>query len=417
LDRATILALCPAPDSRGDDDEFAGAQRVAQWTLRGPLTKSLRRLDVAVEQLAVDPRGPTLYGLRQGEVLWFDDKTDRVLAVALGHPQLDSIEASAIAFDTTRNRLLLTTRDAALCAYDVKSKKCSLLARRAVAADALAYDPAQDAIYAVNMPTGGRGPRTLTRLNAYGAVLGQAPLSASERPAGAAADRALMPPQAFCVEGHLVVIEVISANGSMAGPAVLRLHVMNPQNGQIVFHGRASEHDGDQPPTEAELAALWEQLAVDLEEAAYQPLSQFATGGDVAVRYLESRLKQARPIDLDRVGKLIEQLDAEQFSKREQASAELAALGGAIEPQLALALRHPSPEVQRRAKTLLDLCQQTGGANSGPRRERRALEALRLIGTPVAVEAIERLAEAKTTPPPLARAAKSTLRQIDDAAR
>jgi hypothetical protein len=407
------------PQSR-DKDVRDGERFVAEWTVWGPLTKTMRPIDAKIDQLAVDPRGPTLFGRRGGELVRIDGNSSQALPLRLQLKPTDAADASevtAIAFDTLRNRVVLTTKGGALGAYDVISQQATVLDKRAFPAEALAYGAEDDVIYAVSAPIGEPKVRVITRFNAHGAVLGQSAVLAVGPFAAPAARhlRPRIPLQAFCLDGHLIVIAEGANDPQDGQPPVRTLFVINPKTGDFCFHFPMQPQTGaSTPPAQAQLAIIWDQLATPKDELADEPMRQLVCGGDDAARFLGDRLKQLKPVSFATLQKLIDQLEDDEFSQRERAMFELAALGNSIESQLELATRHPSPEVQRRAKVLLERCRQAG-VNGGPKRELRAVVALRLIGTPTAIEALENAARTVDTSLPLARAAKVTLREIDGA--
>jgi len=55
-----------------------------------------------------------------------------------------------------------------------------------------------------------------------------------------------------------------------------------------------------------------------------------------ATAWIAERLRPASPLTAEKVGRLIDDLDASDFDRREAASKELAALGGQVEPALRL---------------------------------------------------------------------------------
>jgi hypothetical protein len=113
--------------------------------------------------------------------------------------------------------------------------------------------------------------------------------------------------------------------------------------------------------------------------------------------------------DAGRTARLIAELDSEQFSSRQRASAALAKLGDAAEPDLRLALRRTrSAEQRRRLGQLLDKLAEDAPE---PLRACRALEVLERIGTAEAKSVLEVLAggaaEARLT-----REARTALEQL-----
>jgi hypothetical protein len=112
-----------------------------------------------------------------------------------------------------------------------------------------------------------------------------------------------------------------------------------------------------------------------------------------AVALLRERLKPAAAVTNEAaVRKLIAHLDSAKFAERDRASRDLRALGRGAEPYLWQALANPaSAEARRRVQSLLD---ELPPEVDPPQllRDRRAVRALALIGTPEARRLLETLA-------------------------
>lgn len=137
---------------------------------------------------------------------------------------------------------------------------------------------------------------------------------------------------------------------------------------------------GVKPPIDLSAEALercWTDLAgkaADAHKAKWQLVA-----AKQAVPFLAEKLK---PVDPGRITRLVADLDADDFDKREKAMAELEKLGPVVEPALKKALDgKPSLEMTRRIEDL----QKKLKAKSGNRLQvLRAIETLDLIGTPEA---------------------------------
>jgi hypothetical protein len=112
------------------------------------------------------------------------------------------------------------------------------------------------------------------------------------------------------------------------------------------------------------LAKAWDDLAVNNSTRAFQ--AQWALVGmpEATLALFQKHIKPVRPADVRRLQKLIDNLDSEEFSDRNDASKELEELGALA----ARALRHAhakksSLESRRRIERLLDKLK---GPVSGP---------------------------------------------------
>jgi hypothetical protein len=112
---------------------------------------------------------------------------------------------------------------------------------------------------------------------------------------------------------------------------------------------------------------------------------------DRAVPHIATAVPAAEPANPERLARLLADLDAERFSVREQATADLAKFGDAAEPALRQLLAgKPTAEARRRAETLLEGIKLQ--VSPAILRGLRAVEALEAINTPAARSALEHLA-------------------------
>jgi dipeptidyl aminopeptidase/acylaminoacyl peptidase len=154
-------------------------------------------------------------------------------------------------------------------------------------------------------------------------------------------------------------------------------------------HGPVAELS---PP---ELDGLWKDLAGGDAPKAYQAVGRLVAAPASSVPFLRDRLGAPRAADPElekRLGRLIADLDSDNFATRERATAGLADLGTEAEPALRRALeRRPTVEARRRIEGLLEKVG-TPGLSPDRLRASRALLALEQIDTPTARRAIDDLA-------------------------
>jgi WD40 repeat protein len=134
---------------------------------------------------------------------------------------------------------------------------------------------------------------------------------------------------------------------------------------------------------------LWADLAGDNAPKAYRATHALAVAQ--AIPFLKDSLHPTLPADAKHVGKLVAELDSEQFAAREAAAKELATLAELAEPLLRRVLEmNPSPEVKRRIGKLLAM---PDAPPSGDRLRRlRAIATLERIGSPEALDVLRILA-------------------------
>jgi hypothetical protein len=143
-------------------------------------------------------------------------------------------------------------------------------------------------------------------------------------------------------------------------------------------------------PAAADLAAWWDDLATDDARRAGAAVAALIRAPEQGVASLKDRLRPAE-MDDKRVAKLIADLDAEGFDRREAASRELALLGEPAEAALRQALKDSAPEARRRLEELLEKLE-LRPLSSRTLQRVRAVEALEHIGTAEARQVLEGLA-------------------------
>jgi dipeptidyl aminopeptidase/acylaminoacyl peptidase len=164
-----------------------------------------------------------------------------------------------------------------------------------------------------------------------------------------------------------------------------------------------------------QLYNLWTDLGNGDAPRAYRALWSLVESGKPAVQLMEEQIPglfEDKPvsIDLSRTAALIAQLDDDQVTVREKATAELKNLGKAAEPAMRQALEQaPSAEVDYRLKLLL-----SNLSGEAPRNIHliRAIEVLENQGTGEARALLDQLA-GKKSKEPLASEARAALERLN----
>jgi WD40 repeat protein len=147
------------------------------------------------------------------------------------------------------------------------------------------------------------------------------------------------------------------------------------------------------PLEAAEVKQLRVALASPDGAAALQAVRRLARAPEQALPFLRDLLRNPPAVDRDRLARLLADLDAGSYAKREAASAELARLGKLAEAGLKRALeKNPSAEVRRRAEALFSRLDDRQ-VSPATLQAVRALEVLELLATPEARTVIAALAE------------------------
>jgi WD40 repeat protein len=133
------------------------------------------------------------------------------------------------------------------------------------------------------------------------------------------------------------------------------------------------------PFTAEEAAALWQALDSGNATAAFDAMRRLLAGPKPALALLRDRLKPARALDTDAIRQALHDLDADTFSVRQRARADLELIADQAAPALHKALdSQPSIEAKRRIEDLLAAAEVGGPCR---RREIRAVEVAERIGT------------------------------------
>jgi WD40 repeat protein len=163
--------------------------------------------------------------------------------------------------------------------------------------------------------------------------------------------------------------------------------------------------------TPRELEKRWIDLASNAGPQAVQALWDLVASPEQAVPLVRQRIKPVEPADVQRVERLIHDLDSEDFQTRAKATEELEQIVDGAEPVLRKKLAEkPSLEMRQRINQVLSKLEP---ASSGDRlRALRGVQVLEYIGTPEAKEYLQTLAngisEARLT-----HEAKAALERFD----
>ncbi len=150
--------------------------------------------------------------------------------------------------------------------------------------------------------------------------------------------------------------------------------------------------------TAADLDRLWTQLAGD-ETSAFDAIEVLAVAPAQAIPFLGPRVRAGVPAaDVKKIAGLIAKLDDDDFSVREEASAELHKLGPDALPSLRRTLdESKSAEVRQRAQVLLEKLDKSS-LTLEQKRFQAALWVCELIASDEARKLLDDLASGKAGP-------------------
>ena len=169
---------------------------------------------------------------------------------------------------------------------------------------------------------------------------------------------------------------------------------------------------GREGSTAEELDTWWRELSGADAVRAGEALAALIRNPEHSIPYLKERLRPVPAVDEKRLARLVDNLDAGAFEKRETASRELAQQGEVAETALRQALQDkPSPEAKRRLEELLEKLDEHRPAPETLQAV-RAVEVLEHIGTRAAQDLLKELtqgaAAARQT-----RDAKASLKRLE----
>ncbi len=159
----------------------------------------------------------------------------------------------------------------------------------------------------------------------------------------------------------------------------------------LIWDLKALPASGEKASKPVSLASGWEALGRADAVRAARARAVFEDRPEEALSFLKERLEPARPLDSDRLSRLLRDLDSTNFQTRQKTIRELEALGPQVEMVLReTAAKPPNLEMRKRLDGLL---QKIDGPLTHPETLRavRAVEILESIGSPAARGLLESL--------------------------
>jgi hypothetical protein len=375
---------------------------VAPFTTSGPLIAGGRPISGEVHASAIDPTGRTCYVRVHDEFHAIDLATGTETPIAFDNELPRLSWPTGLAFDSKRQRLLLTSHGGGgnLYAYDLADEEWSVVRRPGIGNSCIAYAADQDIIYSLDPDRGDGMLRAVKRYNAHGAYLDAITLSRTIRAGGRIPGRE-SGLQLVYVEGHLVLLSYSHGRHPamprpmQQQPAEATITVIDARDGQIVYEGTLTPHVERRELTDEQLKEVWEKLATAEEDEADQLMWELAAGHEATVDFLAVQFRQAAPEVNADVPQLIEQLDSETFAEREAAYKSLVALGSRIAPDVRQAIEEhkDSTEIQARLRNLVQGWESAEPPTARDLRQVRAVEALARLATPGAKALLELIAD------------------------
>jgi hypothetical protein len=377
------------PDPRVPQIRRQGDVYLAEFTARGPIFSTMRKLITRVPRVATSTDGTHVFALAGNGLTRINPKTGGTSNIPLGEKMPPFSHTRDLAFDSRRGRVLVATLggEGFLYAYDVEKKTWSASSLGGLDLDGLAWSPDQDALFGLMRDHGDERPK-LVRLTAHGVALESIRLERAipelAQHRGSAQLHAA---------GKYLILQASPDWHDPRSTAQTGLYVIDPKDGSFLHSGVAEPHAGHEDFTPQQLTELWQQLREARDDDADRLTWRLAAGGEQTVRFLSDVVLPAgMDFDQDAAQELIEQLADVDFKKRENAQSKLAQLGSITEPLLRKALQGANAEVRRRITALLQAWQDGKTASPDKRRELHAVTALERIASPSAIRLLQQLA-------------------------
>lgn len=371
-----------------------GEAALATFTPSGPIATSLQTIPGRVNHVAIDPKGPTYYGMRLNQVVMFEPGKDTFQPLDIDASLPRPSWPCGLAFDTKRRRLAMVTKGGVghMYIYDVDEEKWSVTtALNNIELNCLGYSEENDKFYGLSQPHD-TGICQLRTFSSAGVFLGSVEL---ERQIFTE-QHARGPIQVIGVGRLALILTPPQPDPEAADLAVRsRSYLVDPENGKILFSDAVRPHPGLREFRKEELVQIWKGLLTDDASQADLLIWQLASGGEDMVAFLREQIRPlpTPQIDADKVARLIAQLNDAIYETRAAASRELARLGDLAAEQLAKALENPASAEQRfRLRRLLASIEAVT-VTPEDRREVRALRALSRSGIPTAIEYLRELSQ------------------------
>jgi hypothetical protein len=376
---------------------------LVDFTAAGPIDGTAHPLP-HFSHIAIDPRGPTYYGITGRGLVTLDLKTQQRsdLPIQGDLPRLSW--PCGLAFDTKRNRLILTSLGGVgyMYAYEPDKNAWSLLGDMAnVDLESLTYSADDDCLYGLAMSRG-EEDRTpiIHQFSADGVATKRITISMPMASDPMVAHSA--PKQLIAAGAHLIILAPPPLSAP-TGP--MTRYIIDPKTGRVIHSGAVRAGIEPRVASPEELKGLVDALRDVSSADSDKAVLALAAAGDPAVVLLRSKLPPLASIDAQNVEKLLQRLDADDWKDREAATADLKSIAGMIEPQLKAALDVPRPAQsrscieailkqvdQRRISPLDAAVLDRDVKNPDDRLRLRAVRVLALVGTPAAVDCLRTIA-------------------------
>jgi WD40 repeat protein len=167
----------------------------------------------------------------------------------------------------------------------------------------------------------------------------------------------------------------------------------------------------ERPESSGDLERLWMELRAADAAKAHAALWALVAVSEKAVPFLKDHLQPVPRVTAERLRRLIADLDADDFARREEVSRSLAKLGSEAEPALRKSLEEkPSLEMRRRVQALLDGLTCQTEMTPDALRQVRAIQVLEQIGSPEARQILASLSQGAPAAPATREAAAALAR-------
>jgi hypothetical protein len=273
---------------------FDGSAVLADFTLAGPIEASARPLPNRMSRMALDPRGPTYWGISGHGLVEIDGKTSRATPREIQGDLPRLSWPCGVAFDTKRNRVVFTSLGGVgyMYAYDAGKDAWSLLGDMSnVDLESFTYSASEDCFYGLATPLGGDRAPSLLRYNPQGAEMERVEIS----PRLASDQNGMMhfaPRQVVALEGAVAILSPPKPGAKAGDGQRMTCVLVNPKTGKVTYSGTMRPQVEARKMDAKALQGLCKALDEGDDAVARTAAEQLSVGGDAAVGAINAKLAE-----------------------------------------------------------------------------------------------------------------------------
>lgn len=361
---------------------------LSEFTIHGPVIGTGQAITQRFQHTSFDNVNQRLFGVMHNQLWIVNATTGAQQQINLMEKNRRLGQVMGIAYDSKRDRLILTSHNRVFAFNPDTKEVTSLRLRNWLQEMGMVFSPSQDVFYAALPDRSGRGEiRHLNRYNRNGAMLETIEFSkAVARGQHFSSSRLI---QLVDLDRYVAILDHPSnhrftvVNGRRVRQAPQgTIAVVDTTNGEVVYEGSLTPRIARKDLSAQDLAQLWEKIGPLTPPNLDQLLWELAAGHDSTIAFVQSQIQPHDfQVDAIEIAALVKDLDDHRFSVRNAAFKKLQSFGSVLEPELQTFMKQElSTEASERLKSLLASWKSGDPQNDEERRRVRALEVLARIG-------------------------------------